>query len=276
MLPSFLLALREGFEIALILGIVLGALHQFKRRDLIPTVQLGAAIALLISVVGGITLTLIGAAFEGRAEQIFEGVMMWTAAGVLTWMILWMQSRAHLIKKMLTEEVGSAARLGKTALFVLAFVAVLREGIELALFLTASVFNSGVSQTVIGALGGLSVAALLGWGIFQAGIQLNMRRFFQVTSVLLVLFAAGLVAHGTHEFNEAGLIPGIVEHVWDTNGILDETSVVGLFLKTLFGYNGNPSLSEVLAYLTYFVVLFAATRPRKAALAPVAEQQATG
>jgi len=276
MLPSFLLALREGFEIALILGIVLGALHQFKRRDLIPTVQLGAAIALLISVVGGITLTLIGAAFAGSAEEIFEGVMMWTAAGVLTWMILWMQSRAHLIKKMLTEEVGSAARLGKTALFVLAFVAVLREGIELALFLTASVFNSGVSQTVIGALGGLSVAALLGWGIFQAGIQLNMRRFFQVTSVLLVLFAAGLVAHGTHEFNEAGLIPGIVEHVWDTNGILDETSVVGLFLKTLFGYNGNPSLSEVLAYLTYFVVLFAATRPRKAALAPVAEQQATG
>jgi len=276
MFPSFLLALREGFEIALILGIVLGALHQFKRRDLIPTVQLGATIALLISVAGGIVLTLMGAALEGRAEEIFEGVMMWTAAGVLTWMILWMQSRAHRIKQMLTEEVGSAARVGKTALFVLAFVAVLREGIELALFLTASVFAAGASQTVLGALGGLLVAALLGWGLYRASIKLNMRRFFQVTSILLVLFAAGLVAHGMHEFNEAGVIPGIVEHVWDTNPVVDENGFVGLVLKTLFGYNGNPSLSEVLAYLIYFVVLFAATRPRKAALAPVAEQQVIG
>lgn len=272
MFPSFLLALREGFEIALILGIVLGALYQFKRRDLVPTVQLGAGIAFLISLVGGVALTLMGAALEGSAEAIFEGVMMWTAAGVLTWMILWMQSRAHRIKQMLQEEVGAAARLGKTALFVLAFVAVLREGIELALFLTASVFTTGVSQTVLGALGGLAAAALLGWGLYRASIKLNMRRFFQVTSILLVLFAAGLVAHGMHEFNEAGLIPSIVKHLWDTNAVLDETSVAGQMLKTLFGYNGNPSLSEVLAYLTYFVVLFAATRPRRVP-APAAEQQ---
>ncbi len=271
MFPSFLLALREGFEIALILGIVLGALHQFKRRDLVPTVQLGAGIALLISVVGGVALTLMGAAFEGNAEAIFEGVMMWTAAGVLTWMILWMQSRAHRIKQMLQVEVGQAARVGKTALFVLAFVAVLREGIELALFLTASVFTSGVSQTVLGALSGLAVAALLGWGLYRASIKLNMRRFFQVTSILLVLFAAGLVAHGMHEFNEAGLIPGIVEHVWDTNSVLDETSIAGQMLKTLFGYNGNPSLSEVLSYATYFVVLYVTTRPKRVSVA--AEKQ---
>src|SRR3990170_5086189 len=172
MLPSFLLALREGLEIALIVGILFGALHQFKRTDLFSTIRLGVAGAVLVSLLAAALLNLFGASLQGRSEAIFEGVMMWTAAGVLTWMILWMQSRAHLIKKMLTEEVGSAARLGKTALFVLAFVAVLREGIELALFLTASVFNSGVSQTVIGALGGLSVAALLGWGIFQAGIKL--------------------------------------------------------------------------------------------------------
>jgi high-affinity iron transporter len=273
MLSSFLLALREGFEIALILGIVLGALHQFKRRDLVPMVQLGSAIALLISVVGGVALTLMGAAFEGRAEEIFEGVMMWTAAGVLTWMILWMQSRAHRIKQMLQEEVGAAARVGKTALFLLAFVAVLREGIELALFLTASVFAAGVSQTVLGAVAGLAVAALLGWGLYRASIKLNMRRFFQVTGILLVLFAAGLVAHGMHEFNEAGLIPGIVEHVWDTNAVLDENSAAGQILKTLFGYNGNPSLSEVLAYLTYFTVLFTATRPRRMPVA--AEPQAS-
>jgi high-affinity iron transporter len=271
MLSSFLLALREGLEIALIIGIVFGALHQFKRRDLFATVRFGMVAAIVASLAVAIALTTVGASLEGPAEPIFEGVMMWTAAGVLTWMILWMQSRAHRIKQMLQEEVGAAARMGKTALFLLAFVAVLREGIELALFLTASVFAAGVSQTVMGSVAGLAVAALLGWGLYRASIKLNMRRFFQVTSILLVLFAAGLVAHGMHEFNEAGLIPGIVEHVWDTNAALDENSVAGQILKTLFGYNGNPSLSEVLAYLSYFAVLFTATRPKGVPVA--AEQQ---
>ncbi len=272
MLASFLLALREGLEIALIVGIVFGALHQFKRRDLFRTVRLGIGAAILVSLVVAVVLNLLGASLEGEAEAIFEGVMMWTAAGVLTWMILWMQSRANRIKQLLQEEVGQATRIGNTALFLVAFVAVLREGIELALFTTASVFTSGVSQTVLGAISGLAVASLLGWGIFQASIKLNLRRFFQVTSFLLILFAAGLVAYGMHEFNEVGLIPGIIEHVWDTNSLLDETSIAGQMLKTLFGYNGNPSLSEVLSYLTYFVVLFAATRPKAV---PAAEPQAT-
>jgi high-affinity iron transporter len=274
MLASFLLALREGLEIALIIGIVFGALHKFERRDLFGTVRLGAGIAIALSIVAAVLLTSIGASLEGRAEEIFEGVMMWTAAGVLTWMILWMQTRAASIKQILQSEVGAATRVGKTALFVLAFVAVLREGIELALFATASVFASGVSETVLGALIGLAFASLLGWGLYRATIKLNLRRFFQVTSILLVLFAAGLVAHGMHEFNEAGLIPGVVEHLWDTNWLLDETSLAGQMLKTLFGYNGNPSLTEVISYATYFVVLFAATRPRRQAA--LAEGQAAG
>ena len=277
MLASFLLALREGFEIALIVGIVFGALHKFERRDLLQTVRLGIGAAILVSLIIGIVLTFLGASLEGPAEPIFEGVMMWTAALVLTWMILWMQSRARHIKQMLTEEVSSATRMGTTALFLVAFVAVLREGIELALFLTASVFNSGVSDTVLGAFGGLILATLLGWGLYRATIKLNLRRFFQVTSILLVLFAAGLVAHGMHEFNEVNIVPSVIEHVWDTNAILYEHSVAGQVMTTLFGYNANPSLTEVLSYATYFLVLFAATRPRRAALAPAAaEQRVTG
>ncbi len=275
MLPSFLLALREGFEIALIVGIVFGALHKFDRRDLFKTVNLGILTAILASLTVAIVLTLMGASLEGPAEPIFEGVMMLTAAGVLTWMILWMQSHARHIKQMLQDEIGLASRAGSTAIFLVAFVAVLREGIELALLMTASVFNSGVSETVLGAIGGLVLAAVLGWGLYRATIKLDLRRFFQVTSILLVLFAAGLVAHGMHEFNEVNIVPSVIEHVWDTNAVLDENSVAGQVLKTLFGYNGDPSLTEVIGYLTYFVVLFAATRPRKAALAP-AEQQATG
>ncbi|MEX1248507.1 MAG: FTR1 family protein [Anaerolineales bacterium] len=258
MLPSFLLALREGLEIALIVGILFGALHQFKRTDLFSTIRLGVAGAVLVSLLAAALLNLFGASLQGRSEAIFEGVMMWTAAGVLTWMILWMQSRAGRIKELLQKEVGAASRLGKLPLFLVAFIAVLREGIEMALFLTASVFASNMAQTLVGAAVGIAAAVLIGWGIFRASIQLNIKRFFRVTSFLLIFFAAGLVAHGMHEFNEASLIPGVVEHVWDVNGILDENSIPGQILKTLFGYNGNPSLTELIGYALYFVALYLA------------------
>jgi high-affinity iron transporter len=262
MLPSLLLALREGLEIALIVGILFGALHQFKRLDLSPIARLGVMSAAVTSLFVAILLTLLGTSLTGTQEAIFEGIMMWIAAGVLTWMILWMQTRASRIKQLITAEVSLASRVGKLPIFLVAFVAVLREGIELALFLTASVFASSVAQTLAGAVIGLALAAFTGWVLFRTTFRLNLKRFFQVTSVLLVIFAAGLVAHGTHEFNEVGLIPAIVEPVWDTNLLLDETSILGQILKTLFGYNGNPSLSEVISYLTYFTVLFFATRPR--------------
>jgi high-affinity iron transporter len=261
MLPSFLLALREGLEIALIVGIVFGVLHKFNRPDLLPSVRLGVIAAGLISLFIAVLLNAMGASLHGDAEVIFEGVMMLIAAGVLTWMIFWMQSRASHIKQLITEEVNVAARAGKASLFLVAFVAVLREGIELALLLTASVFSSSVIQTTAGAGIGILCAVLIGWSLFRATIKLNLNRFFQVTSILLIFFAAGLVAHGLHEFNEVGLIPAVVEHVWDINWFLDESSVHGEILKTLFGYSGNPSLTMVLGYLTYFSVLFLATRP---------------
>jgi high-affinity iron transporter len=109
---------------------------------------------------------------------------------------------------------------------------------------------------MVGALLGLGSAVLLGWGLFASTARLNLRRFFQVTGVLLILFSAGLVAHGVHEFNEAGLIPAVIEHVWDANPIMDENGALGSVLQTLFGYNGNPSLTEMLAYFAYFVSIF--------------------
>ena len=273
MLPSFLLALREGLEIALIVGLVFGALHQFKRKDLFATVNLGIASAIMVSAGMAALLNLVGASLEGEAEAIFEGIMMWTAAGVLTWMILWMQARAGRIKQLIQEDVSLASRAGKLSLFLVAFIAVVREGIELALFFTAAVFTSDLAQTAAGTLLGLGLAALIGWGLYHATIRLNLKRFFQVTSLLLILFAAGLVAHGTHEFNEVGLIPGIVEPMWNMNSTLDESSIAGQILKTLFGYNGNPSLTELFSYVLYFTVLFFATRPRQVRL--VADDQAT-
>jgi len=142
-------------------------------------------------------------------------------------------------------------------------VAVVREGVELAIFITAALFagsagnaDNNIIQVLAGTILGLGTSALLGYTIFATTVRLDLRRFFQVTGLLLILFAAGLVAHGVHEFNEAGWIPAIVEHVWDVNMILDENSLVGELLKTLFGYNGNPSLTEILAYFAYIATVF--------------------
>jgi high-affinity iron transporter len=231
--------------------------------------------ATVLSALVGVLLTSIGLSFEGRTEQIFEGVTMLLAAGVLTWMIFWMNRQARHIKGELESGVQKAAfEGGKRGLFVLAFLAVFREGIELALFLVASVFASDVQQTLIGTFLGMGTAILLGWSFFATSVRLDLRRFFQVTGFLLILFAAGLVASSVHEFNEAGVIPVVIEHVWDVNPILNENTVLGSMLKALFGYDGNPSLTEVLSYFAYFVTIFfglrLADRRARAAIQPQA------
>ncbi len=166
-----------------------------------------------------------------------------------------MSRRARHLKSDLESGVQKASQTGKWSLFGLAFLAVLREGVELALFLTAAAFSSGARQTVLGALFGLGTAALLGWSLFATTVRLNLRRFFQVTGILLIFFAAGLVAHSLHEFNELGWVPSVIEHVWNLNPILNDQSTLGQVLATLFGYNGSPSLTEVLAYALYFGVV---------------------
>jgi high-affinity iron transporter len=261
MLPSYLLSLREGIEAALIIGILLGALRQMRRAELSSSVWVGVISASLLSVLASIFLTVLGLSLEGRTEQIFEGITMLLAASVLTWMIFWMSRQSRNIKGELESGVHRAAfEGGKRGLFVLAFLAVLREGIELALFLAAAVFASDVQQTLIGTFLGLGTAILLGWSLFATTVRLDLRRFFRVTGFLLILFAAGLVAHGVHEFNEAGLLPAVIEHVWNVNPILDEASTLGSMFAALFGYNGDPSLTEVIAYLAYFITIFIGLR----------------
>ncbi len=264
MLPTYLLSLREGLEAALIIGIVLGAVNKIHRKDLSPAVWFGTLNAVVASILTAIVLTSFGMSLEESAEQIFEGITMLLAAGILTWMIFWMGRQARFLKNELENDVNKAARYaaGKRAVFWLAFMAVVREGVELAIFITAAFFagNSAEAgktliQVLAGTILGLGTAVLLGYTLFATAVRLDLRKFFQVTGILLILFAAGLVAHGVHEFNEVGWIPSIIEHVWDVNMLLDENSLAGQLLKTLFGYNGNPSLTEMIAYFVYIVVV---------------------
>lgn len=256
MFPSFLLSLREGLEAALVIGIVLGALRKMNRPDLRPMVWRGAALAMVLSLVAAVILDLLGAEFEGTAEQVFEGATMLLAGGLLTWMIFWMRRQSGSLKHELEASIRQATRTGgQKALFGLAFLAVAREGLELALFLVAARLTSTAVQTALGALFGLALAAGLGWTLFATTHRLSLKDFFQVTNILLVLFAAGLIGLGVGEFNEAGLIPAVVGHVWDLGFILSDQSPLGALLKALLGYNSAPSLTSVAAYLGYFGLL---------------------
>lgn len=253
MLAGYLLGLREGLEAALILGITFGVLNRIRRTELAPTAWTGVGAAVALSVIAAGLLLTVGARLQGTAEEIFEGTTMLLAAGVLTWMIVWMTRQGRQVQAGLEREVEFAARRRqRTAIFAVAFVAVLREGIETALFLSAAAFQDEQAAVVLGGLAGIATAALLGWGLYRATIRLNLRAFFQVTGAVLILFAAGLFAHGVHEFVEAGLLPALVDPVWNTEGLISEASTLGILLRTLFGYNADPTLLEVVAYFAYF------------------------
>jgi len=263
LLATYLLSLREGLEAALIIGIVLGAVSKIRRNDLAPAVWLGALIAVGVSILTAIVLTTFGMSLEDPGEAIFEGITMLVAAGILTWMIFWMSKQSRFLKSELESGVNkAAASTGRRAVFGLAFVAVVREGVELALFITAAFFaanpgqiRSDIVQTLAGTILGIGTAALLSYTLFATTVRLDLRKFFQVTGFLLILFAAGLVAHGVHEFNDVGWIPSVVEHVWNVDSIISETSLGGQLLQTLFGYNSSPALTEMIAYFGYIVVV---------------------
>jgi high-affinity iron transporter len=256
LIAALLLAFREGLEAALILGIVLSAVRRVGRPEQARVVWLGAGLAGFASVVVGLVLNALGVAFEGRAEKVFEGTAMLLAAAVLTWMIFWMARQGRVVQVQLEQSVHRATNgRGRWALLSVAFFAVLREGVELSLFLAAAAFTTTAGEALIGGLLGLAAAVVAGWLLFATTRRLNVRTFFLVTGILLILFAAGLVAHGIHEFSEAGWVPSVVEHVWDLNPMLNESSGLGQILTALVGYNADPSLTEVLAYAGYWLLV---------------------
>ena len=249
MLQSFIILFRETLEVALVIGIVLGYLVRSGQREYRKSVYFGLAAGVAASVLGAVGFQLLAGGFGGRAEEIFEGITMLAGAILLTTLIVWIMRKsaqtAELERKVANRIDGSR----RAGLFLLIFFAVLREGIESVIFLSAARFASG-ENNLLGAGLGLAAAVVLGLLLFRGALRVNLRSFFTVTNVLLILFAAGLVTGGVHELQEAGVIPIVVEHVWDINPgvvgegypVLHENGLLGSIAKGLFGYNGNPSL----------------------------------
>ena len=235
------------------MGIILAYLKKSGNRHAFRSVWLGTGLAIAVSVIVGSIIFFAASELEGRGEEIFEGLASLTAAGLLSWMIFWMHRQSANIKGHLHSQIQTALGSGSSlGLIMLSFVAVVREGIETALFLFAATTAEGSPGLyAFGGILGLGIALAIGIGIYKGASRINLRSFFTVTSLLLILFGAGLLAHGIGELQEAGVIPSLVEHVWDSSRLLPEASTFGKFLTATFGYRESPSLVEAIAYFSY-------------------------
>jgi len=251
---SFLITLREGLEISLVLAILISYLVKSNRSQEQSAVWLGSGIAALLCVALGLAFHLIAGGLNGHVEQAVEGVLATLAASVLTWMVFWMRKNARTLGGELRAKVDAATTT--RALVVIAFIAVLREGLETVLFLlSAETASTSGGEVVLGGIIGLAIAAGLGYLVYAGGNKLNLRTFFNITGILLILFAAGLAGKAVHEFRE------LVE--WESGWLISSPWTIASgpfssgwvhdFLKALFGWASAPERLRVIAYFGYLI-----------------------
>ena len=263
MIAAFVIMLRETLEAALIIGIISSFLVRTKQRKYLIQVAGGSAAGIAASLLAAFLFNRFSQGFSGKTEALFEGVTMIVGALLITTMIFWMMNQYNIaknIEKQVSKRVSGTFGAG---VFFLVFISILREGVESVIFLAALRFTTA-ENTLLGALLGMATAIVLGYFLFLGSVKISVKKVFTFTSILLILFAAGLAAHGVHELQEAGVIPVFIEYVWDINPavgqdgsypLLHENGYIGSILKGLFGYNGNPSLLEVTVYASYIMVV---------------------
>lgn len=253
------LMFREGLEAALIVAIILGYLRKLERGAEGRGVWAGVGLASLLTFGFAVGLQVVGAQFDYPAKGIYEGVTGLLAVAMLTGMVFWMSRQARQMKSSLERGVDAAlAGGGGIALFSLAFFSVAREGLETGLFLSAAAFASSGTEILAGGIVGLTVAVVTGVLIYRVGLRLNLRTFFRVTSVLLIVFGAAILRYSIHEFEEVGLVSPLVDRVWNTGQYLPDGTGIGAILSALVGYTSKPSLLQLLAYLGYLLGVGAA------------------
>ncbi len=261
---GFLTGLREGVEAALIVAIVLAYVVRTGNGRHISKIWLGTGAAAAVSLVLGLVLFNTVGSFEEPYEQIFEGAAMLLAAMVVTWMLFWMRRQAANLKGELHAAVDRVLTEGTAwGLAVLAFTAVIREGVETALFLAgqATSADTGASSVFVGALFGLAGAVVIGWGFYSGSRRVDLRSFFRWTGIALVFIAAGLLSHAIHEFIEVAEIAGVAvigsQTAFDISGVLSHDEGIGQFLRAIFGYSASPEILTLVVHVGYVVGILA-------------------
>lgn len=264
MLTAMLITLREGLEAALVIAVVASFLSRTGEAAARRFVWLGSALAGLLSLGAGAGLFLLAGEMSDEAGEAFGTAVTLIAVGVLTYMVLWMRRHGAGVKNELEEKVIRAAKAASPlALTVLAFTAVSREGLETVLFLFASSSTSGTAATVTGGVAGLLLAAAVGAGIYRGSSRLNMKTFFSLTGVLLIVLAAGVLGNALGELTNG--LPGFFARpLWNAGNWLGDGSGAGALLKSLLGYSSSPPLAQVLGYGLYLAtMLWLYLRPRQ-------------
>jgi high-affinity iron transporter len=267
MLGNFLIGLREGLEASLVVSILVAFLVRTDRRAVLPKVWLGVGIAVTVSVAVTFALALTEQALTFTAQEAFGGTLSIIAVGFVTWMIFWMRRTARSISGVLRGRLEEAIQLGSTAVVVMAALAVGREGLETALFFfTAAQAAGQTTEPLIGFLLGIAAAVLLAYFIYRGALKINMGRFFTVTGVLLIFVAAGILAYGVHDLQEAAILPGVGSLAFDVSAAVPPDSWYGVLLKGIFNFSPQTTWLEAAVWLAYVaVVLTLFLRPQRVA-----------
>ncbi|MFI0432939.1 MAG: iron uptake transporter permease EfeU [Candidatus Nanopelagicales bacterium] len=266
MLSNYLIGLREGLEASLVVGILIAYLVRTGNRDKVRLIWAGVAGAILLSLLFGAALTFTSRTMSFRAQEIFGGVLSIVAVVFVTWMVFWMKSAARGLKSEMHGQLDKALKAGGLALAVVAFIAVVREGLETALFLWAAVKATGTTSGVplIGAVFGLATAVLLGWLIYRGALRLNLAVFFKWTGVALIVVAAGVLAYGVHDLQEAAVLPGLNSLAWDVSAQVPTSSWYGSVLKGTVNFSPQTTWLELGVWLAYLVpVMYLYLRPAR-------------
>ncbi|MEU7379859.1 MULTISPECIES: iron uptake transporter permease EfeU [unclassified Streptomyces] len=255
MFSNYLIGLREGLEASLVVCILIAYLVKTGRRDALKPIWTGIGIAVAIAMGFGCVLEFGSQELTFQAQEALGGSLSILAVALVTWMVFWMRRTARHLKSELHGKLDQALAMGTGALVATAFLAVGREGLETALFVWASVHaaSDGTPRPLIGVALGLATAVLLGWLFYRGALRINLAKFFTWTGAMLVVVAAGVLAYGLHDLQEAGWVPGLGNLAFDISGAVPPDSWYGTLLKGVFNFQPDPTVLQVTVWLLYLV-----------------------
>src|SRR6195952_1327913 len=269
MFANYLIGLREGLEAALVVSILVAYLVKTGHSRKLPPLWGGVAAAVGVSLLFGALLTFTSRHLSFEAQEGFGGTLSILAVGFVTWMIFWMRRTARHLSKELRGRLDAALAMGTGALVLTAFIAVGREGLETSLFIWSAVPGTGQSTSpVLGAALGLATAVVLGYLFYKGAVRINLAKFFTWTGAALIVVAAGVLAYGVHDLQEAGILPGLNTLAFDVSGAIPPSSWYGTLLKGTINFSPATTVLQAVVWVAYIVpvgiLFFRPARPSSA------------
>ncbi|MGI5370388.1 iron uptake transporter permease EfeU [Streptomyces iakyrus] len=255
MFSNYLIGMREGLEASLVVCILIAYLVKTDRKDALKPIWTGIAVAIALAFGFGCALEFGSQELTFQAQEALGGSLSILAVGLVTWMVFWMRRTARHLKSELHGRLDAALAMGTGALVATAFLAVGREGLETALFVWASIHaaSDGTPRPLLGVALGLLTAVFLGWLFYRGALRINLARFFTWTGGMLVVVAAGVLAYGVHDLQEADFLPGLTDKAFDISGTIPPDSWYGTLLKGILNFQPDPTTLQVTVWLLYLI-----------------------